>query len=79
MGMDVDLERSRVLVEGVLPATRITGGFPVKGVLPKDRVKVLDSKMATRGSRVSRKSAYSKVRQRLGEIQEMSRCSDAIV
>ena len=30
MGTDVDLEESRVLVEEVLPATRITGGFPAR-------------------------------------------------
>ena len=31
METDVDLEGSRVLVKGVLPATRTTGGFPVRG------------------------------------------------
>ena len=50
-----------------------------KEVLSTDRVKVLGSKTATRGSRVSRKSAYSEVRRRLGEIQKMSRCSNAII
>ena len=31
MGTDIDLEGSRVLVERVLPVTRITGGFPARG------------------------------------------------
>ena len=30
MRTDVDLEKSRVLIDGVLPATRTIGGFPVK-------------------------------------------------
>ena len=60
--MDVDLEGSRVLVEGVLPAIRMAGGFPAEEVLPKGRVKVSGSKTATGGSRVSRRSAYLEVR-----------------